>query len=274
MKKIMIKNISKLLLVVFFMGNAYSNELSSLEILHQKLNKPIAGAHQGGLFGPYPNTLPAFNKAYISGADVIEMDLHLTKDGVVVVYHDLELGRWTKCKGRIHEKTYDEIKDCRFKLSSIARIPKFEEVLSWSNGKVIIDAEFKDMESIKPAIKLIQKYNAYSWSYFQAQGNRDKYTIAHEFDPQIALLYAIKDTGDDLDWALSQSNSLMIIEVEAKTRNESVIDRIHASGKLVTEDSWHFSKTKELFSSSCKKAFDQHIEIAVSNRPDGCAKEK
>ncbi len=256
--------------------SSFAEENSALSLLKDRLNGPVVGAHQGGLFKlikHWPNTMPAFESALDSGATVIEMDLHLSKDGVVVIYHDPDLKIWTECKGAVHDRTLEELKACRFRFSRKAQIPTFEEVLSWSQGRIVINAEFKDFEAIKPAISLIQKHDAYSWVYFHTQGNREKYQIAHDFDPKVALTYAVHN-ADDLKWVLEQPKELLVVEVVPETRTESVISQIHAHGKLVTEDAWHFSKTHELFSSSCKKVFENKIDIAVSNRPKGCLKEK
>lgn len=271
------KSILKTLLTFASLTIAFSSfaeENLALALLKDRLNGPIVGAHQGGIFKNWPNTMPAFESALDEGASVIEMDLHLSKDGVVVVYHDDDLKTWTNCKGPVHEKTFEQLRACRFTLSRKAKIPSFEEVLAWSSGRVVVNAEFKDFESIKPAISLVQKYDSYAWTYFQTQNNRDKYQIAHNFDPKVALLYAIHNGTDDLKWALSQDAELLIVEVNPESRSESAINQIHAHGKLVTEDAWHFSKTHEFFTSSCKKAFENKIDIAISNRPKSCAKEK
>jgi hypothetical protein len=267
---------NKLLFSIILILNTnmlFASENESLGILKNRLIQSV-GAHQGGLFGhSWPNTLGAFKYSKEIGADIIEMDLHTTKDGIVVVFHDDDLKMFTKCKGKVHDKTLAELRSCRFRFSKNAVIPTFEEVLSWANGNIIVDAEFKDFESIKPALDLVEKYNSYAWTYFQTQNNREKYKTAHEYNSKVGLLYAIRNS-DDLAWALTQDDELLIVEVNPETRSEQVIDQIHQSGKLVTEDAWHFSKSFEIFHSSCDKAFDAKIDIAISNRPKGCVRQK
>ncbi len=248
-----------------------------LAILKNRLSGRIVGAHQGGLFsGHFPNTMDAFQAALNSGADIVEMDLHLSKDGIVVVYHDDDLDTWTNCKGPVREKNYEELKNCQFRLDHRAHIPRFEEVLQWSSGKIIVDAEFKDFESIKPALELVKKYNSYSWTYFQTQSNKEKFVEAHGYDPKVALLYAVNNS-EELDWALDQDDELLIIELNNNSRSQAFIDKIHAKNKIVTEDAWHFSKLpklQELFASACKKAFKSNIDIVISNRPKNCLRAK
>lgn len=56
---------------------------------------PLIFAHRGASTLAPENTLPAFAKAIELGADGVELDVHLTQDGVPVVLHDADLGRYT-----------------------------------------------------------------------------------------------------------------------------------------------------------------------------------
>ena len=74
-------------------------------------NKARIFAHRG-YSKEYPeNTALAFEKAIELGADVIETDAHLTKDGHVVIVHDEELSRITNGKGKVSELTLEQIKE-------------------------------------------------------------------------------------------------------------------------------------------------------------------
>ena len=67
-------------------------------------------AHRGSS-GSYPeNTRLAFEKALEAGADMIEMDCQLSKDGHVVVFHDERLNRTAKVKGYVKGKTLKQLK--------------------------------------------------------------------------------------------------------------------------------------------------------------------
>ena len=69
---------------------------------------PRIVAHRGdSAFFP-ENTIPAFQSAAELGVDVIETDVHLTKDGKIVIWHDPTLERNTDGKGRIEDHTYSE----------------------------------------------------------------------------------------------------------------------------------------------------------------------
>lgn len=76
---------------------------------YQNAPRPLVIAHQGG-DGLWPsNTLFAFERAAELGVDVLEMDIHMTKDGTLVVSHDETVDRLTDSKGFIKEKTLAEV---------------------------------------------------------------------------------------------------------------------------------------------------------------------
>ena len=68
-------------------------------------------AHRG-FSGKYPeNTMIAFQKAFEVGADGIELDVQLTNDGTVVIFHDDTLERLTSSKGQLTNYTLEECLD-------------------------------------------------------------------------------------------------------------------------------------------------------------------
>ena len=67
-------------------------------------------AHQGGEVEAPSDTLFAFKTAKEKGADVLELDVHATADGEIVVLHDATVDRTTNGTGRVDEMTLEEIK--------------------------------------------------------------------------------------------------------------------------------------------------------------------
>ncbi len=66
-------------------------------------------AHRGGSLLRPEETLLAYEHAVEVGADVLEMDLHASKDGVIVLHHDATLERTTDGTGRLDQRTYAEL---------------------------------------------------------------------------------------------------------------------------------------------------------------------
>ncbi|HEX6035787.1 MAG TPA: glycerophosphodiester phosphodiesterase family protein, partial [Anaerolineales bacterium] len=93
-----------LVLVAAFMPDAPSKDY------YDGISRPLVIAHQGG-DGIWPgNTMYAFERAVEIGADVLEMDAHITKDSLIVLMHDEEVDRTTDGSGVIEEMTYEELK--------------------------------------------------------------------------------------------------------------------------------------------------------------------
>ena len=91
-------------------------------------------AHRGASAYSPENTLEAFSLAIEQGADGIELDVHLSKDGEIVVAHDEYLERVSNGTGHINDHTLDELKALDFgKLfpgGPVCRIPLLSEVFS------------------------------------------------------------------------------------------------------------------------------------------------
>jgi glycerophosphoryl diester phosphodiesterase len=72
-------------------------------------DRPLVFAHRGGSALAPENTLAAFDNGLALGADGLELDVHLSRDGVVMVHHDRLLDRTTNLRGAIGERTAGEL---------------------------------------------------------------------------------------------------------------------------------------------------------------------
>ncbi|HEY8324348.1 MAG TPA: glycerophosphodiester phosphodiesterase [Ktedonobacterales bacterium] len=72
--------------------------------------RPLFFAHRGGAALAPENTLPAYENGLRYGADALELDIHYTRDGEIVVFHDDMLGRTTDGSGRLAALTLDELR--------------------------------------------------------------------------------------------------------------------------------------------------------------------
>ncbi len=115
-------------------------------------------AHRG-LYGDNikENTIKAFDNAFNNGYEGIEFDVRLTKDKIPVILHDSFLSRVFGVKGLLRNYTYQELLDNKIE------IPKFEDVISRYNNKVMI-IELKEKIDITKYIK--DKRNLYYISSF------------------------------------------------------------------------------------------------------------
>ena len=77
-----------------------------------RCDKVLNIAHRGGRRIRPEHTLLAYDQALTDGADILELDVHETLDGALVVMHDDTVDRTTDCTGPIKEKTLAELREC------------------------------------------------------------------------------------------------------------------------------------------------------------------
>lgn len=121
------------------------------------------------------NSLLAFKKS-IKYNYPIELDINITKDNVLIVFHDNNLKRMTGINKNIKDITYNELRKL-YLINTKEKIPTIEEVLKLVNGKVLLNIEIKKNNKYKLAIdKLIKILNTYTGNY-----------IIQSFDHKILL---------------------------------------------------------------------------------------
>lgn len=117
-------------------------------------SEPIAFAHRGGA-GDWPeNSMEAFENAVALGYRYVETDAHVTRDGVIVAFHDDHLDRVTDRTGAIEDLTWDEVSQAR--IDARAPIPLLEELLTtWPSLRINIDAKHDTV--VDPLVGLLKR---------------------------------------------------------------------------------------------------------------------
>lgn len=113
---------------------------------------PIVLAHRGASAHAPENTMAAFQLAYDQGADGIELDVMLTKEGQVVVIHDDTVDRITNGSGKVSEMTLEQLQS--LDAGEGERIPTLVEVLERFGGRFLINIELKNYSSMLDALPL------------------------------------------------------------------------------------------------------------------------
>jgi glycerophosphoryl diester phosphodiesterase len=154
------------------------------------LPTPIVMAHRGGQGLWPPNSLFAFQQAVALGVDVLEMDIHSTADGVLVVRHDPTVDATTNGSGFIQDMTLAEIKalDAGYTWSSDGEqtfpfrdqgitIPTLEEVLSaLPTTRLNIDIKPEDPAVVGSFCRLLRD-----------TGSLERVLVGSFHDPQLRL---------------------------------------------------------------------------------------
>lgn len=108
------------------------------------------------------NSIPAVNAAVAAGADVLETDTHITRDGVVVICHDQKVDATTDRKGDITKMTLAEIKACRLKdrnkKVTDETMPTLEEFLLTARDRAYVNIDYSPRTaSAEQVMEIVEK---------------------------------------------------------------------------------------------------------------------
>lgn len=134
--------------------------------------RPMLVAHRGGSKIVPENTLEGFRDAVTRwDADMLEMDVHVTRDGVPVVIHDPTVDRTTDGTGAVADLTLDELRrfDAGYRFADPSgatswrgrgvRVPTLDEVLEEFRG-VWVNLELKTGAAASPVVQAVRRHGA------------------------------------------------------------------------------------------------------------------
>ena len=141
------------------------------------------------------NSISAFKKALKYNYS-IELDVQLTKDNILVVFHDANLKRMTGLDKLIQETNYEELKELKL-LNTKEYIPTLDEVLDLINNKVLLDIEVKSTKKVKEITNILND-------------KLENYTnyVLKSFDPRI-VRYLKNNTDAEVGYLIDSKNRLL-----------------------------------------------------------------
>lgn len=170
-------------------------------------------AHRGGAVLAPENTIAAFDNGFACGADGIELDVHLSRDAVVIVHHDATLERTTNGRGAVGDRLAAELTrldagfqfrtpDGQYPFRGLGiGIPTLREVLKrYKTAPVIVELKMPGQRLAERVVDEIRAANAMErvsvGSYYE-----DALQAVRAFEPAIATGAAKEETR----WALYRS---------------------------------------------------------------------
>jgi glycerophosphoryl diester phosphodiesterase len=154
---------------------------------------PLVFAHRGGSALAPENTIAAFDNGLALGADGLELDVHLSRDGVVVVHHDRMLERTTPLEGPIAERSAREL--------AAAGVPTLADVLlRYRDTRVIIELKVNTAELAQATILEVRAADAVDRICLGSFGLR-ALRAARALEPAVATSAA----REEVRWALYRS---------------------------------------------------------------------
>lgn len=125
------------------MSQAATGRAPLRQRLQQDRGRVWVVGHRGAMGHCAENTMASFERGLELGADWIELDVHLSRDGALIVIHDETLDRTTNGHGLVRDHTLAELK--QIDAGDGQRIPTLDEVLDWARQRnTVVDIEIKN----------------------------------------------------------------------------------------------------------------------------------
>ncbi|MFC3343906.1 glycerophosphoryl diester phosphodiesterase membrane domain-containing protein [Paenibacillus abyssi] len=165
-----------LTLILYLAGTFVLNHSINSNLVYLKWNVSVAG-HRGDLYHAPENSMSSIWSAINKNVDAVEIDVQMTKDGIVVLNHDYTLNRVAGVNSSVHDLTYAEIADLEIgsHFSDDFQgepIPTLIEVLEEVKGKTKLIVEIKPYgekdELARKVAALIESYDMTADCYVQS----------------------------------------------------------------------------------------------------------
>lgn len=213
-------------------------------------------AHRGGSLLFTENTMDAFRKVQELGVDAIELDIHSTSDGKLIVIHDPDLKRIAGIDRKVSEMTYEEVS--KVKLPGGESIPDFESVLKEVNIPLVV--ELKTPEVVMALITIFRQNPEYVEKCVLISFFHEILKVLKDEFPQLvtgALL-----AGYPIDpVAVTKACGADTLSLYFEGLTKDYVDKCHEGGILVSV--WTPNTEEEITG-----ALDVGVDSIASDRPD------
>jgi glycerophosphoryl diester phosphodiesterase len=235
--------------------------------------RPSVIAHRGASKEAPENTLPAFAAAVRARADLVELDVHLTADGVPVVVHDADLTRTTDRTGLVGELTAAEVRaaDASRGLGEPTPVPTLDEVLALLDGSGTgVDVELKNLpgqpgydsprEALLDAVLEVLERAAFRGAVLLTSFNPLTLLRARELAPHLPTGILSVDAIDPLE-ALEAGHAAVLPSARALDRaGAGFVEEAHGSAVAVA--TWTVDDEPTL-----ERLFSWGVDAVASNDP-------
>lgn len=232
-------------------------------------------AHRGSAGTRPENTMEAFFEAEKAGADGIELDIQLSKDGELVVIHDETVNRTTKGKGYVKDLTFAELQSLdvidRFETGKPLSIPALEEVFEWlAQNQLLCNIELKTAKVDYPlieekAVSLIRAYHLEERVIFSSF-NHFSIIQCHRLAPEVEIAPLYSEVMF-MPWVYAKSIRAKAIHPRLLTTADWIIRATMNHGIAVRPYTVNKAKDmRRLFKIGCTAIITDFPEIAVQER--------
>ncbi len=171
----------------------------------------LVAAHRGGVRPE--NSLAALRHAIRLGADVAEVDVRVSRDGVPFLLHDETLDRTTTGSGRFHPLAWEEIARLRLRHSRDGEtVPSLESALRLARGRIVLDLDVKDRDRVEPVLARVRDLDMLHQVVFFLGGSTERAERLARREPE-ALVMPRARSAEEVDALLERFERLALIHV-------------------------------------------------------------
>ena len=217
----------------------------------------IAVAHRGGRAYWPENTLEAFSHSASTGADMIEMDVQTTSDGVQVIHHDASF----KANGKtwkIPKNSYSKLKEQK---PSLCTLDEALELI-YTTG-LDLQLELKDSANAKKCVEAVKEYKMEDRTWYISFNTKQLKSV-RSLDGSARLGYIFSGKVPKDLYKTIDSLNLSALMVKQDILTQARLDEYHDLGLLVNV--WTVNTKEE-----CRKYADMGVDFITSDYPDYAA---
>jgi len=192
-------------------------------------------AHRGDQGVAPESTIPAFEAAVKAGAQQVEFDVQRTKDGKLVVIHDLWLDRTTTGKGNVKDATFDEIRslDAGVKFDpkfAGLQVPTFEEVLDCFPRDVILNIHLKTGAGVAAETTQVVVAKGRVPQTLISFETKEELDQARAVCPTIKTNYVTGESGANLKKVVQDAIDWKCDFIQFMSYDQEDVEKLHSAG--------------------------------------------
>lgn len=223
-------------------------------------------AHRGSSHAAPENTLAAIRRAMADGADIVEIDVQMTQDGVVILFHDETLKK-LGLPGRLADTPYSVIAEAdagswHSPAHAGERVPTLEQVLEETKGKIRLNIELKMTDPSLPLPETVAgmlAVHGMTDAAIVTSFHREALSRAKAVNPGLrtGLIVGTKRALRDDIW----EDQVEILSLKSRLIDRKVVNRARQTGKEVHV--WTVNDRKEM-----KRLIRMGVASIITDRPD------
>ena len=192
-----------------------------------KSHSLICIGHRGAMGYKPENTLASFQQALDMGCTWLELDVYAIGDRLVVI-HDDTLERTTNGRGRVMDKTFDELR--ALDAGDGQQIPTLDEVIELVDRRAVINVELKGAGTAEPVSRLLDAYCEKGWSSDDFLLSSFKHSELALGDPRYrrGALFSRRSRGNPV--AVARELDAWSINLDLAMVNEGIVSEAHEAG--------------------------------------------